>query len=152
VNVVGGGIGYYIWTGDTLLADVREWIQNPDSNFGWMMIVREQETPTAKRLNSRENAEFPPQLVVNVAQPTGTGQSKETEFSIFPNPSSGLVYIRRWDLDKISMRLIDLSGREIPGKYYQITRISPSLISVTVQLKGTFFLQVNQSHHKIIIL
>ena len=54
VQVV-AGIGYYDWTGSGLIADVELWRQNPDTNFGWLLIGKEDTLRTAKRFDSREN-------------------------------------------------------------------------------------------------
>ena len=49
--------GPYIW-GPTseMAADVQSWLDNPDSNFGWILIGDESSNQTTKRFNSVENA------------------------------------------------------------------------------------------------
>ena len=150
-GMVGDTIGTYDWTGDTMRADIRKWINEPDSNFGWVLIIKEQETPTSKRFNSRENSEFPPQLIVNVSKPSSVIHSKEIDYRIFPNPSSGVLFVNGNDLDMRKIRMFDLTGREISGNVLLIRRISNSLITITVLLKGTYILQLDQSFHKIVV-
>ncbi len=63
-----GGNGTYTWgsTAQTV-ADVQGWLDDPGSNFGWLMIGNEADDATAKRFNSRENpaAETRPQLIID---------------------------------------------------------------------------------------
>jgi hypothetical protein len=49
-------VGFYTW-GCTpgMIADVQHWIDNPGENFGWCIVADEQDIPTAKRFDSREN-------------------------------------------------------------------------------------------------
>lgn len=59
-------VGFYTWSGPGLVADVQSWLDNPQGNFGWILIGNETAALTAKRFDSRENAEtlFRPQLSV----------------------------------------------------------------------------------------
>ncbi|HMS16460.1 MAG TPA: DNRLRE domain-containing protein [Planctomycetota bacterium] len=76
-------LGPYVW-GPTfqMTADVQEWLDNPSTNFGWMVIGDESAAPTAKRFVSREGgvvSERPTLAITytasNIAQaiPTGIG-------------------------------------------------------------------------------
>ena len=59
------GTGKYTWAGDGLVADVQEWVDNPDSNFGW--ILQGPDTnQTARQFDSREatNASNRPKLTI----------------------------------------------------------------------------------------
>jgi hypothetical protein len=49
------GIGFYSWTSDTLVRDLQQWANRPDSNFGWLLKSDESTTFQAKRFESREN-------------------------------------------------------------------------------------------------
>jgi hypothetical protein len=151
-SIVGAVIGTCTWTGDKLTSDVRGWINKPDSNFGWMLIIAEQESPNSKRFNSSENVEFQPQLIVNLFQPTIVPDKNEIDLSVFPNPSGGIVYVRGNDLDIKMMRLLDITGREVSGNYFRIGLISNNLISLTILRKGTYLIELNQSIRKKIII
>jgi hypothetical protein len=67
-------IGDYFW-GPTpqLAADVQNWVDHPDSNFGWILIGNES-IRSAKRFDSRESVspELRPELVIDFSPPTGT--------------------------------------------------------------------------------
>ena len=52
-----GDRGPYVW-GPTseMAADVQSWLDNPASDFGWILIGDESSNQTAKRFNSAENS------------------------------------------------------------------------------------------------
>lgn len=51
------GIGSYSWPSTpAMIDDVQSWVNNPDLNFGWILVGFEGAALTAKRFESRENA------------------------------------------------------------------------------------------------
>lgn len=64
---VPGTIGFYDW-GPTpqMAADVESWLDDPASNFGWILTGNEGQLQSARRFDSRENPEvtFRPVLTV----------------------------------------------------------------------------------------
>lgn len=62
-----GGAGDYTWSSPQMVRDVQGWFDNPNSNFGWLLMGNEQADQSAVRLDSRENAtiDFRPVLTVN---------------------------------------------------------------------------------------
>ncbi len=61
-----GDLGWYEWSGDALAEAVQGMIDDPSSNFGWLLQGDESMASTAKRFDSMFAApEFRPQLVVN---------------------------------------------------------------------------------------
>ena len=49
-------IGSYTWGSSAqLVADVQDWLDNPASNFGWVLVGDESTFPTSKRFDSSEN-------------------------------------------------------------------------------------------------
>jgi len=148
-----GEIGSYSWEGDQLTSDVHFWIQQPDSNFGWILILEPADFPTAKRFNSREHEEFPPQLIVNVAQANSLVQSRENNLSVFPNPSSGILHIRGENGMHIgTIRIIDMNGRELNRESFRIRRISDTEVSLDIRRKGTYVIELNNIFHKIVVI
>jgi len=59
-------VGYYSWTSADMVADVQEWLDTPDENYGWFLVGNELTLATAKRFDTRENptADFRPVLTV----------------------------------------------------------------------------------------
>jgi hypothetical protein len=58
--------GNSVWEGGTMIARVQEWLDQPASNFGWIVIGNEVGQATAKRFDSREvpNATSRPSLTI----------------------------------------------------------------------------------------
>ena len=67
------GEGPYTW-GSTaeMVADVQSWLDNPATNFGWLVMGDELVSPSAKRFNTRENAVGAPQLAITYQAPVPT--------------------------------------------------------------------------------
>ena len=66
-----GGIGQYTWSSAQMVADVQSWVNDPASNFGWLVLGDETASATAKRFDTRESAS-PPVLTIEyrTGQPT----------------------------------------------------------------------------------
>jgi hypothetical protein len=66
-----GPVGPYTWSSTQMVADVQSWLNNPASNFGWLVLGDESTATTAKRFDTRESAS-PPVLTIQYtrAQPT----------------------------------------------------------------------------------
>ena len=65
-----GPLGQYTWSSAQMVADVQGWLDNPASNFGWLMLGDESVFLTAKRFDTRESAS-PPVLAITYI-PAGT--------------------------------------------------------------------------------
>lgn len=74
-TTVGATLSYYTWTSPQLAADVANWINNPGTNFGWIVIGNESTNTTAKRFESRESFDptLVPRLSIDFTPPPGTG-------------------------------------------------------------------------------
>lgn len=62
-----GGNGNYTWSSAAVVADVQAWVNNPGSNFGWLLKGDEATLSSAKRFSTREetNAAFRPNLSID---------------------------------------------------------------------------------------
>ena len=65
-----GPLGHYMWSSAQMVADVQGWLDNPASNFGWLMLGDESTNLTAKRFDTRESTS-PPVLAITYI-PAGT--------------------------------------------------------------------------------
>lgn len=63
-----GGTGHYMWSSAQMVADVQSWLDNPASNFGWLVLGDETAIATAKRFDTRESAS-PPILTIEFTGP-----------------------------------------------------------------------------------
>ena len=64
-----GGVGQYTWSSAQMIADVQSWLDNPASNFGWLVLGDETAIATAKRFDTRESAS-PPILTIEFIRPS----------------------------------------------------------------------------------
>jgi hypothetical protein len=62
-------IGVYTWTSSQMRADVQSWLDDPSTNFGWLVLGDESEIATSKRFDTRESAS-PPVLSI-IYRPPG---------------------------------------------------------------------------------
>jgi hypothetical protein len=72
-----GGVGSYTWSGDGMVTDVQSWLDDPATNFGWILIGNETTATTAKRFDTRENPteENHPTLTIEYSLVTPTEES-----------------------------------------------------------------------------
>ena len=47
---------FYTWSSDEMASDVQSWLDDPSSNFGWIIIGNEGDNRTTKRFDSKENS------------------------------------------------------------------------------------------------
>jgi hypothetical protein len=83
-----GAIGAYTWSSPQMVADVQSWLDNPATNFGWLVLGDESAILTAKRFDTRESAS-PPVLTIlyrsSAPRPTPTPRPRP---SPLPRPTS----------------------------------------------------------------
>jgi len=58
-----GPLGQYTWSSAQMIADVQSWVNDPASNFGWLVLGDESAAGSAKRFDTRESAS-PPVLTI----------------------------------------------------------------------------------------
>ena len=64
------GSSPYEFSSGQLTADVQFWLDHPQSNFGWLMKSRDEDTPsTARRFASREDPDRTPVLSITYSEP-----------------------------------------------------------------------------------
>ena len=63
-----GAIGQYVWSSAQMVADVQSWLDNPSTNFGWLVKGDESSSATAKRFDSRQSTS-PPVLTIEYTAP-----------------------------------------------------------------------------------
>jgi hypothetical protein len=63
-----GPLGVYTWSSSQMRSDVQSWLDDPSSNFGWLVLGAESEIATAKRFDTRESAS-PPVLTIQFRPP-----------------------------------------------------------------------------------
>ena len=68
-----------------MVADVQAWLDNPASNFGWLMLGDETAIATAKRFDTRESAS-PPMLTIEFTPAPRVAPSPRPRPSPAPRP------------------------------------------------------------------
>jgi hypothetical protein len=58
-----GSTGPYTWSSTQMVADVQSWVDDPATEFGWLVLGNETTIATAKRFDTRESAS-PPMLTI----------------------------------------------------------------------------------------
>jgi hypothetical protein len=85
-----GAVGMYMWSSPHMIGDVQSWLNNPATNFGWLVLGDESDILTAKRFDTRESA-IPPVLTIQytpgVPRATPTPRPRATPRSR-PTPSA----------------------------------------------------------------
>jgi hypothetical protein len=115
VTVAGKGV-YVAGPSAGLLEDVRFWLGNPDSNFGWMVISQSEDVPgTARGFGTREAGGteavleigysmpgdiVPPTILVSPSDQT-VGLGGSTELSVVADGSQPLSY--QWQLNGVDI-------------------------------------------------
>ncbi len=86
---ISGTDAYVFSSGSQLVADVQGWLDDPDSNFGWAMVMPAPPVGSAKRFDSRENSgeQDRPKLTVTF-ELDATGPEL-TERFVFPASNAG---------------------------------------------------------------
>jgi len=80
-----GQVGQYTWSSAQMVADVQGWLDNPASNFGWLMLGDETAIATAKRFDTRESAS-PPMLTIEFTRAPRVAPSPRPRPTPVPRP------------------------------------------------------------------
>jgi hypothetical protein len=98
-----GEAGSYTWESTSqLVSDVQQWLENPASNFGWVIIGDESSSSTSKRFDTKENIDIGvrPHLAVTYQPvPAGVEQQSSSPVSFallqnYPNPFNPATVVR----------------------------------------------------------
>jgi hypothetical protein len=147
-----GRTGFYTWSGPGLIKDIKDWIANPDSNYGWI-IINQGGNKSAKRFNSRENDADRPLLNIQYLVTSTQTRASQNDFIIYPNPTRGLIHIKGLLSDeRMQIRIFDACGRELELKKKMVsTGTGP--IQLELPEKGIYFITIDsESFRKVIVL
>jgi hypothetical protein len=122
-----------------MVADVQAWVDDPATNFGWMLLCQSEETNfTARRFASREDAGREPYLVIEYAPPPGidlltvtnrmlnfsfaaqAGQSYAVEFRPSLSPSEPWSTLTNFTAQSASSSLIVSDAITDAQRFYRL--------------------------------
>ncbi|TDI71430.1 MAG: T9SS type A sorting domain-containing protein [Bacteroidetes bacterium] len=131
-------IGTYTWkTSPKLVADVRDWLEKPLENFGWLLFGDEEFPQTTKRFDSRENpnGDFTPKLHIYYSVPTHieteSVPSSLQRLQNYPNPFTHKTTIS-FNLDapqRVILEVFDMLGRKVATPMDSWHEIGPHPVS-----------------------
>ena len=115
-----GGNGQYNWGFNAeMVADVQNWLDNPDNNFGWLIKGNEESDQTTKRFDSREGPTKPTLTVTYSSTTTaivGSSVNQADKFSLsdnYPNPFNPIT--------KIDINVPSANNQNIALEVFNIT-------------------------------
>lgn len=131
--------GEYTVRSEGLITDVQNWMGDPSTNFGWILIGDETTNQSARRLDSRENGTESNRPQLTVTYTTGTSTERPdlpTRLRLagnYPNPFTASTTIH-YDVERaqtVSMTLYDVLGREVQKLVSEYKAAGPHEVSVS---------------------
>jgi len=114
-NVIGDN-AFYTWTAAGMTADVQLWLDQPSTDFGWVLkFANETINQNAKRFDSRTNptVNFRPRLTVDFTPPS---TCTSTSFcSSTPNSSGGAALIATTGSCSVATNNFGLVAQPVPN-------------------------------------
>ncbi len=142
-NVNVDAVGYYEWSSSAMINDVTNWINNGNSNAGWLLTGDEDNSLTTKRFDTKENSvpSFRPKLIVTyTTNSTGLALTALTQGywhgtdGGFVLPDTLRVYLRS---SSPPYGIVD-SAKKFHGIFSNFTYSVPT---------GSYYIMVRQRNH-----
>lgn len=114
-----GGIGTYTWSSGQLVTDVQDMLDNPNQNYGWVLIGNESTGSTAKRFDTKDHptANNRPELEITYTLPPTPNDLviNEVDYDMPGTDSSEFIELRNndnvaIDLSLYAIELVNGSG------------------------------------------
>ncbi len=83
------GEGDFTFSSQGILNDVNAWYNDPESNFGWIIIGDETKSSSAMRISSRHSDQNRPRLVILYDAPNFPPVMKDTSFTVSSRVNNG---------------------------------------------------------------
>eukprot|EP00043_Microstomoeca_roanoka_P004193 m.48097 g.48097 ORF g.48097 m.48097 type:complete len:284 (-) comp12379_c0_seq1:115-966(-) len=81
---VGSSESYYIWQDERLVRDVQAWIDDPASNYGWILIGDEETVRSVKSFVSRQNMDTTahPRIVIEYTRSSKSTTERDVGIAV----------------------------------------------------------------------
>jgi hypothetical protein len=133
------GTGTVFFGGSQLIADVNNWLANPNQNFGWIVIGTEGPGISARRFGSKDGPTGGPSLRVTYLT-TGISESEITKnLEVYPIPAEDyLVIEHRRNIFTNEVRVFDTNGKLVINKGLHMD----NRLDVSELKSGIYFLEL----------
>lgn len=123
------GLGQYTWSGAGMVADLQQWLDNSETNFGWVLVGLETTNKTAKQFDSRQNANASnrPSLSIDFTTPVPDLRITKSHIGDFTQGDSGDIYTIT----------VTNAGLSATSGMVTVTDVLPSGLSPTADDNGT---------------
>ena len=128
-----------------ILNSVSEWYNNPETNYGLKLEIIEQELYNSMKFCSSDysNPDLRPKLEICYHLQNTSVKSANTvkNYSIFPNPSQGLVFIsNKNQFANTTIQIFNSAGQEIFSKH--LTSFTKETIDLTQNVSGIYLVRI----------
>lgn len=147
-----GGLGAYVWgSTSSMVADVQAWLDDPGTNFGWIVIGDESTTTTSKRFDSREHPTQAnrPRLTIDYLPASQVSPDTFTRIRGLP-VSGGLPDLQQSDDARLVTRPDVFRTSVIPPVQLEIGAASPVEHPSEIRLRVESHASVNNIQQRVL--
>lgn len=97
-NLIGTVADPYSWSGSGMIADVQSWVNNPGTNFGWLLMTDESDNGTARRFDSMFNSIVADRPVIQIDYTTAAVTPEPGSIALLTSGGAAALVLlrRRW--------------------------------------------------------
>lgn len=153
-------LGVYTWQSAQMAADVQGWLDNPSTDFGWVVVGDEASIGSAKRFDSRDNptaANWPLLEIWYTETPTAAGDTPARDLTLYnavPNPfnPSTTISFTTTQSGRVRLGIYDVSGAlvatlvdgDLPPAFYELQWDGTGHNGATMA-SGVYFARLEQA-------
>lgn len=101
------------WEGAGILSDIQFWLENPESNFGWMIVGNESNNQTTIHFATRES-QTPPSLTLTYEDVSTSVSTFQTEnLKVWSNDGFIRIEGEIWTNELTTIEVYDMLGRRV---------------------------------------
>jgi hypothetical protein len=134
-----------------LVADVQNWVDGVNTNYGWILLGSEGDACTARRFGSRENTGNEPTLTIVYDSTLSTPESSQelNDITVFPNPSDSGVFNIKTQNQLQNIVVFDTLGKLV--KTISDFTSESHTIDLSSHSNGVYFLKIADTNGNTIV-